>query len=301
MLERLLNDASLPSLTNQEGKHGSSTLVLFGIASLFGAILTPRLAPCLAPFSALGLLQQVADPDTLHGAACPPQWLPALLAFDARPYHDDSPALGVAGDDSTALALVPPPPPSLPPPVSLFSCPPQWIPYILSFVSPLGSAVRARTGAESRVLVSATTDAVASAEVVLGLLASVGPLAYKSKQVLAAQFLADRKVKVSRLSRSRTALGALSATFVVVTLSAVPFELYALGAGDFGGFVVCALVVAATGAATGRGASRAALDEIDLRNSMLYGSRMPSARLWRLWAARQSQEEAIPAACVLPL
>ena len=104
MLERLLNDASLPSLTNQEGKHGSSTLVLFGIASLFGAILTPRLAPCLAPFSALGLLQQVADPDTLHGAACPPQWLPALLAFDARPYHDDSPALGVAGDDSTPLS-----------------------------------------------------------------------------------------------------------------------------------------------------------------------------------------------------
>ena len=89
-----------PSLTNQEGKHGSSTLALFGIASLFGAILTPR----LAPFSALGLLQQVADPDTLHGVACPPQWLPTLLAFDAHPHHNDSPALGVAGDDSTLLS-----------------------------------------------------------------------------------------------------------------------------------------------------------------------------------------------------
>ena len=116
---------------------------------------------------------------------------------------------------------------------------------MLAFVSPSGSAFRARTGAELRLLASAldTTHAAGTVEVVLGLLVSVGPPAYKYQQVLAARdiakqskFLESRESKLlerrETLSCSRAVLGALSATLVVVTLSAVPFELYALGGGD---------------------------------------------------------------------
>ena len=43
----------------------------------------------LALFSALGLRQRVGQHATVRGVACPPQWLPALLAFHA--YRDNSP------------------------------------------------------------------------------------------------------------------------------------------------------------------------------------------------------------------
>ena len=80
---------------------------------------------------------------------------------------------------------------------------------------------------------------------------------------------ASLQIKAEKASSdSRAVLGAWSATRVVVTYSAVPFELYALGCGDYGGVVLCGLVVAATGAGTGAAASEAAKKDTNLRNSM---------------------------------
>ena len=68
--------------------HASSTLVLIGIAALFSAAFIPHTTK---PSVASTLVE------VNHPVACPPQWLPVLLASSSR--HDDSPVPQLDDED----------------------------------------------------------------------------------------------------------------------------------------------------------------------------------------------------------
>eukprot|EP00964_Phaeocystis_antarctica_P000145 scaffold80_cov50-Phaeocystis_antarctica.AAC.4 len=78
----------LPPCPDQERMHASSTLVLIGIAALFSAAFIPHTTK---PSVASTLVE------VNHPVACPPQWLPVLLASSSR--HDDSPVPQLDDED----------------------------------------------------------------------------------------------------------------------------------------------------------------------------------------------------------